>query len=189
VNGRLFVSITTGIQSYGSSLPTGTANVTPENLAMSGNAPVEAHAFFFVDRSVSAGATGMNGLDTLYIAEGSGGRAIRKYEWFNSEWTARGGAYTSGGPNLFGLIGQTTLDAKVNLFASAMVGNNNGLYSFVDSSSFGANINLGASQTLLAQAGEGFTFRGLAFVPEPAGAVGAGTVVGALLLRRRRVGG
>lgn len=189
VNGRLFVSTQTGIQTYGSSLPTSSANITPANLAMSGSAPVEAHAFFFVDRSVSVGATGMNGLDTLYIAEGSGGRAIRKYELNGTTWTARGLAYTSGGPDLFGLIGQTTLDAKVTLFASATVGNNNGLYSFVDSSTFGSAINLGASQTLLAQAGEGYTFRGLAFVPDPAGALGAGTLVGALLLRRRRVGG
>ncbi|MFO0810535.1 MAG: hypothetical protein U0746_18060 [Gemmataceae bacterium] len=184
-NNTLFYTSSTAIFSVGSQPPptSGTPTATSFGLTFT-----NAQSFFLLDRDGSVGATGLNGLDTLYVIDGSN---LKKFEWSGSAWTARGTADAGGStPSLFGLTGYVN-GSNVQMFATQANLAGNDLYSFADTSGFGGTMS--GTFTSLATANANFAFRGVAYiapVPEPAFvlptiAVG---IAGVRFLRRRLKG-
>ncbi len=119
-------------------------------------------SFIFMDRSPTVGATNLNGLDTLYVTEGSD---IEKFEWTGSAWTYRGQA--ASGQALFGLT--AILNGNhVDLYVTESAASNNRLRRVTDSSGFGGTFaKTSADFANLASAGANYAFRGIALAPVP----------------------
>ncbi|MDP1796272.1 MAG: hypothetical protein Q8K78_02265, partial [Planctomycetaceae bacterium] len=123
-----------------------------------------------LDRSPSIGATGLGGIDTIYVTNGQNlatGGSIAKYEWNGSSWVSRSSrSYSSSGLN--GLTARATATGQVQLFATtrATTGNNELLYR-IDTSAFGSDMSLG-TYTVLATSSAGYGFRGVSFTPDEA---------------------
>lgn len=164
---RLFAATTTAINGVGNNVPPPTAASSLSSLGVS---PSNPNSYVFLDRDPNVGATGLNGLDTLYVANANVGSALLKYEWdpSTSTWVARGtvsNSGTVGGTNsgLFGLAAQIRANG-VNLYATDMAASS-ALLSITDSSGFGGDIT--GSLSVLVQANSGTAFRGLDFAPTP----------------------
>lgn len=156
--GIMFTSTTTAISSYGAPSAPPTTATAPTNIVFSsGGIGSGSGSFVFLDRSTTTGATNLNGLDTLYLVDGS---AIEKYEWTGSGWTQRGSATASG--TLFGLAAVPN-GANVDIYATTNLASNNALIKIVDTSGFGGSIS--GTPTTIANAGTNFAFRGVALAP------------------------
>jgi hypothetical protein len=160
--GILFAATQQTLSSFGSLPTTSSSGTTLPGLA---GLLSDIGGFALLDRSPTAGATGLNGLDTLYVNDGTGIGVgnLRKFEWNSStsQWAARGTATINTG-GLFALTGVIN-GSNVELYATGGLGPNNALHSFTDTASFGSEIN--GNFTTLAQAGAGFVFRGVALSP------------------------
>ncbi len=121
-----------------------------------------------LDRSPTLGATGLGGIDTIYVTNGQSSTtgSISKYEWTGSAWASRSSrSYTNG---LNGLTARVTEAGNVQLLATTRLSNgDNQLVTRIDTSAFGSDISLG-SYTVLATSGAGYGFRGVAFTPDEA---------------------
>lgn len=120
-----------------------------------------------LDRSPTSGATGLGGLDTIYITNGqsSATGTISKFEWSGTAWQARGSRSYSNGLN--GLTARVTAAGDVQLFATTRLNTgNNQLVTLKDTSTFGSSLPLTATYSVLATAGVGYGFRGVAFTPD-----------------------
>lgn len=169
-NKYLLQSTNTAISYFDTELPTASgATATSLGITLT-----DAHAFALFDRSPTAGATGLGGLDTLYVADGSGtgGTAtavLRKFEWDGSAWTAAGTATLStASSKLFGITGRVLANGSVELFATTQIASNNSLMTVTDSSNsnaFGGT--LSGTLSVIASAGTNYAFRGVAFAPQP----------------------
>jgi hypothetical protein len=162
--GILFAATAQTLASYGALPTTATAGaLLPGVIGLS-----EIGGFVFFDRSPSVGATGLNGLDTLYVNDGigTGTSFLKKFEWnaATSQWVARGSVTNIGGLfALTGLLGAST----VQLYATSGLGQNNKLMSFTDAAAFGSDIS--GSFVTLAQAGTNYVFRGVSLAPSSVG--------------------
>lgn len=148
-----------------------TTSSTPTALSLS-TALIDAGAFILLDRKSGVGATGLGGLDTLYVADGSstgstGTAIIRKYEWNGTQWAAMGTATLStSGSKLFGLTGQIVANGSVELYATTQIGSNNSVVKVIDTSNsnaFGGNLT--GTLSVIASAGTNFAFRGITLAP------------------------
>jgi len=162
--GVLFISNTTSISSYNASGTPPTTTTTGSALTFTtGSITSGSGAFVFFDRDGTAGATNLNGLDTLYVVDGSG---IEKYEWTGTGWTQRGVATYSG--TLFGLAAKVN-GGNVDLYATTNIASNNALLKVSDDAGFGNTLTKAAADfTSLATAGANYAFRGVAFAPSVA---------------------
>lgn len=146
-------------------LPTNTTAPTALSLSTLGS---DLGEVIMLDRSPALGATGLGGLDTIYVTNGqaSTSGSIAKFEWNGSAWVARSSrTYTNG---LNGLTARVTDTGHVQLFATTRLNTgNNQLLTRTDTSAYGSDMSLG-SYTVLASSGAGYGFRGLSFTPDEA---------------------
>lgn len=160
---KVLVQASTSVISYHAGVPTAAATPTAFTFTTGGMSSGSGAMVFF-DRNAGTNATGLNGLDTLYLVDGA---TIEKYEWTGSGWTQRGSTTTTGG-NLFGLAARI-VGSNVELYATRELASNNGLYKLTDASGFGGT--LSGTPTLIASAGTNFGFRGVAFAPTAASTI------------------
>ncbi|HET6423270.1 MAG TPA: hypothetical protein VFG20_06280, partial [Planctomycetaceae bacterium] len=149
------------------SLPTSTVGAQTLTLPGISNDLAEV---VMLDRSPTRGATNLGGLDTIYVTNGQGTAAgsITKYEWTGTAWTQRGVRTFTNGLN--GLTARVTPTGAVQFFVTTRVGTgpgDNQLLTRTDTAAFGSDMSSGP-YTVLASAGPGFAFRGLAFAPDEA---------------------
>jgi hypothetical protein len=133
----------------------------------------DAHAFVLLDRSPTVGATGLGGLDTLYVADGSsddasGQAVLRKFEWRDASWQPAGVATLPlDGSKLFGLTAQRETNGAVTLFATTSISSDNAVVTIADRSNnnrFGGD--LSGTLTIIAKAGPNRAFRGVTTLPQ-----------------------
>ncbi len=120
-----------------------------------------------LDRSPTLGATGLGGLDTIYVTNGQSSMSgsIAKFEWSGTAWQSRGSRSYSNGLN--GLTARITATGDVQLFATTRLNTgNNQLVTLKDTSAFGSSLPISATYSVLATAGVGYGFRGVAFTPD-----------------------
>ncbi|MCX7004439.1 MAG: hypothetical protein NTV22_14365 [bacterium] len=128
------------------------------------------YAFYFCDLSGTEA-----GNDTLYIADDTGYRGIRKYCKASGTWTQYGSVAATNYVGLAGIVN----GSEVALYTT--VGTT--LSTIVDASGYQGT--LAGSLTNLATAGTNKAFRGVALAPVPEPAV-LGLLAAALVLLRRR---
>lgn len=158
--------------SYYAGLPTAAADPpTPLGVTVT---LTDAYGFVLFDRSAGVGATGLGGLDTLYVADGStstnsGTAVLRKFEWRSGAWTAAGtGELSTSSTKLFGITGRVLSNGSVELFATTRSTANNSLVTVTDTSNsntFGGDLT--GSLTVIASAGANYAYRGVSFAPQP----------------------
>ncbi|MGL5097701.1 MAG: hypothetical protein ACRDD1_19105, partial [Planctomycetia bacterium] len=150
-NGQLYTSsasVNIGVSTVGVGLPT-TAGQTTTLLTGVNN--TNAYDFVFLDRD------GMAGLDTVYVADLTGG--VFKYSTADGvNWTARG--------SVAGVV--SGLEARivgtdVVLFGNMGSGPGNTLFTLTDTAAFDATIT--GTMTTIATASANTVFRGVAFTP------------------------
>ncbi len=165
-NRFLFQTTQTAASFYSTSLPTGTA--TPISL---GATLLDAEGIIAFDRNPTVGATGLGGIDTIYVADGSvantGSGVLRKFEWGSGTWNAMGTSTVSGkNTRLFGLTGRV-VGNNVELYATTVMAatgvGGNQLVAVTDTTGFGGV--LSASMSTIAVASANRSFRGVAFAP------------------------
>ncbi len=178
-NKFLVYSSPTGV-SYFAGFPTSAATGTSLGVTLT-----EAGAFVLFDRSPTVGATGLGGLDTLYVSDCSSSlndatAILRKFEWNGASWADKGTAtMTAPGTRLYGLTAQVVAGG-VQLFATTAVIANNSLVSIIDTSNGGAfGGDLGGNLSVIASAGANYVFRGAALAPIGAPPVGTSLAIAA----------
>jgi len=136
--------------------PASAANPTP--IAFASGFTGGTGAFLFLDRDEKTRASGLGGLDTLYLI---GGTKIQKYEWTQEGWMWRGAAIH--GP-LRAIVARS-VNAEVEIFAVTESASENRLVKVTDDSGFGGVWHKAPDAfTELAVSGN-YRFCGLAFVP------------------------
>ncbi len=104
------------------------------------------------------------GLGTLYVANDSAG-AVEKYALLGGTWTAEGSIAAAGAHGVAATV-DATIHA-VTLYITGTSGSDGTLFSFTDTSGFGAMAS--GSAATLATAGANQAFRGVALAPEGSG--------------------
>jgi methionine-rich copper-binding protein CopC len=112
----------------------------------------DSYAFFFADLTSSVA-----GVDTLYVADGTG---ILKFSLNGGKWTPNGSV---GGADQFRGLTAVVVGTSVTLYSTGTSGSSDKLYTFTDSS--GWNGSVSGSATAIATAGTNLGFRGVAQVP------------------------
>ncbi len=171
VNGQLYESTSSNIDSVGTGLPTsGTPTVTP--LITGANLPAHFGPDQFAFVTLGAGP----GPDTLYVADGSNGAtsgdpsAVEKYSLVSGVWKATGSISV---PLVVGLTASVTSGVAhiyVTGATATSASNNTILDGITDSSGYDGT--LSGSASLLATAPSGTDFKGLAFAPIATGGEG-----------------
>lgn len=190
-NNQLYVSAGNasflGVGSVSPSLPTSAGATATIFSGVGGTAGFSSNDFFLADLNPSVA-----GPDTLYVAtDNTGNVGLSKYTFNGTTWTLSSlilvppASLGGTNPSLRHLTGSVDASGNVTIFGSASGPStsenvNNRLMKLVDT---------GGTQTwtTLANAGAGFVFRGVDFVPVPTpGALALATVGGLIASRRKR---
>ena len=153
-SGQLYVStqkLSLRLATVGTGTPTA-AGQTITNLPGFPTSTGNPDGFFLADLD------GSPGLDTLYVADDTAGQ-IQKYALIAGSWTAKG---SIAAPNVHGLtamVGGTT----VTLYATGSTGSDGTLYTFTDTTGYGASVSGSAAVVRSAAGNE--AFRGVALAP------------------------
>jgi hypothetical protein len=115
--------------------------------------------FALLDRDPATGATGLGGLDTLYLASDTN---LLKFEWSVDGWVPRGSAgYTN-----FHAVAARERNGQVEIFATVKGADGDQLVKVLDDGAFGSSWNrLPRDFVTLATSGPA-EFRGVTFSPE-----------------------
>ncbi|MFI5365205.1 MAG: hypothetical protein ACHQ4J_06240 [Candidatus Binatia bacterium] len=157
-DGQLYVSTQKGTTIRVGSVGAATPTTTGQSITNLPGFPTTGNpdAFFFADLD------GTPGVDTLYVADDTtGGGQIQKYSFVAGGWTPSG---TITAASVHGLTGVVN-GATVILYAtgSGAAGTSGTLYTFTDTTGYGATVSGTADTLATAPANE--TFRGVALAP------------------------
>ena len=170
--GQLYVSSGSGTNTFrgvstvGSGLPTSTSQTVTRLPGLTDTLCPSSYGFFFADLDA-----GVNGLDTLYIADDTttaGGRGgIHKFSLVSGTWTANGlvGVGADGYRGLTATVSGSTVTLYATRKGGSGAGGGGELVSVVDSTGYNATIT--ATPTLLASVSStsNMAFRGVAMAP------------------------
>jgi uncharacterized protein len=152
---------TTGIYSLGTGLPT-TAGQVGTIIAADANP----NGFIFADLSAA-----VPGVDTLYIADGTGANGLAKFSLVGGIWTFNSRITTAtplAGGAAVGISGLAGITATVSGTTVTLFENNaTSLFSLVDTAGYNAAFST-TVLTTIATAGTNTAFRGVAFAPQNA---------------------
>ncbi len=185
-SGQLFASDSSGsairLSTIGTGLPT-SGTQTATNLPGLPTNTGSPYQFAFADLS-----SAVAGMDTLYVADDTNNTtSILKYSLIGGTWTAEGSITAAGVRGLTLSVVGGNVDLYATSGGSGGPSGGGSLYSFVDTTGYGAAMS--GSATSIASASTNEAFRGVAFapVPEPSTALTlAGGIAVLQLLRRRR---
>ncbi|HVT87880.1 MAG TPA: PEP-CTERM sorting domain-containing protein [Tepidisphaeraceae bacterium] len=132
-------------------------------------------SFFFLDADPNTA-----GVDTLYTGT-STGQTLRKYNLVGGVWQARG--QITGGSDIEQVVAGLNADGTASLFF--VDGGETSVYKITDSNPYGGSLSGGLPSAFIT-APAGFTFGGIALVPEPS-SLGLCALAAGTLVRRRRI--